>query len=60
MLESGNDPAEGRRPAPVDESWHPQSVDGVVGVRIASETDDDGSSSEWIWSSRWLDLAAKR
>ena len=48
------------RPPPVEAEWEPQSMSGVVGVRIATGADDRSSSAEWIWSSRWLDLVAKR
>ncbi|WP_201294032.1 hypothetical protein [Natronorubrum halalkaliphilum] len=58
MLESRD--GEAFRPAPVPEAWHPHSNDGVVGVRIAAMDDDQPSSSEWIWSTKWLDLTAKR
>ncbi len=48
------------RPAPVPEEWHPHSNAGIVGVRIATMEDERPSASEWVWSSRWLDLTAKR
>ncbi|MDQ2050797.1 hypothetical protein RBH26_09900 [Natronolimnohabitans sp. A-GB9] len=47
------------RPQPVREEWDSQSMAGVVGVRIAAAADDE-PTSEWIWSSQWLDLVAKR
>ncbi|WP_436347015.1 hypothetical protein [Natronorubrum sp. FCH18a] len=58
MLENRDDDA--FRPAPADAEWDPQSMAGVVGVRIATTEDDQPSSAEWIWSSQWLDLVAKR
>ena len=58
MLENRDDDA--FRPATVHAEWDPQSMSGVVGVRIATMDDDRPSSTEWIWSSRWLDLVAKR
>lgn len=58
MLESRDDDA--FRPAPVREVWDPESMSGVVGIRIAAVDDDRPSSTEWIWSSQWLDLVAKR
>ena len=59
MLESRDDD-DAFRPAPAQAEWDPQSRDGVVGVRIATVENDRPSSSEWIWSSQWLDLVAKR
>lgn len=56
MLESRDDAV---RPAPVDTEWETHAIDGVVGVRIATAECED-PSSEWIWSSQWLDLVAKR
>lgn len=58
MLESRDDDA--FRPAPVREEWDSHSISGVVGVRIATVERDQPSSTEWIWSSQWLDLVAKR
>jgi len=58
MLESRDD--EAFRPAPVNAEWDPQPMSGVVGVRIATTVDDQPSDDEWIWSSQWLDLVAKR
>ncbi|QFU81719.1 hypothetical protein [Natronorubrum aibiense] len=48
------------RPAPVPEEWHPHSSAGVVGIRIAAMEDEQPSAAAWIWSSKWLDLTAKR
>lgn len=47
-------------PPPVQEEWTPQSMDGVVGVRIEADPDAHSPSTEWLWSSRWLDIVAKR
>ena len=48
------------RPATAEAEWETQSMSGVVGVRIATREGGRASSSEWLWSSRWLDLVAKR
>lgn len=58
MLESRDEDA--FRPAPAEAEWEPQSRSGVVGVRIATTEGDRPSSAEWLWSSQWLDLVAKR
>ncbi|SIR71623.1 hypothetical protein [Natronorubrum daqingense] len=58
MLESRDD--DRFRPTPVQEEWNPQSMDGVVGVRIEADPNGESSSTEWLWSSRWLDAVAKR
>ncbi|ELZ23314.1 hypothetical protein C477_02164 [Haloterrigena salina JCM 13891] len=58
MLESRDEDA--FRPAPAEAEWEPESMSGVVGVRIATSEEDGPSSSEWLWSSQWLDLVAKR
>lgn len=60
MLENRDDDDDAFRPAPADAEWDSQSMSGVVGVRIATMEDDQPSSAEWIWSSQWLDLVAKR
>lgn len=58
MLESREGDA--FRPAPVEAEWEPESMSGIVGVRIATSEGDRLSPTEWVWSSQWLDLVAKR